>query len=253
VYRYRASRNPEPSKVTHHTLLEIIWTLIPVLVLIVIGIPSIKLLYFADKVEKADMTIVAVGHQWYWTYEYPDEEVEFESYMIKDEDIKPGQYRLLSVDNPVYIPVGATVKVLVKSEDVIHSFAIPAFGMKLDAVPGRTNETWFRVDKEGRYYGQCSELCGKDHGYMPIEINVVSKENYQGWLKQNNAKSTRPKPKIIETKATIDTANNPTESNNVAEATSTKQAATTKNSNAPIKGVDSTKQEVISKSGKKAG
>ena len=201
IYRYRESKNTEPSKVTHNTMLEIVWTLVPVLILMVIGVPSVKLLYFADKVEKADMTIKAIGHQWYWTYEYPDEEVEFDSYMVKDADIKPGQYRLLSVDNPVYVPAGATVRVLITSQDVLHSFAVPAFGMKTDAVPGRINETWFRVDKEGTYYGQCSELCGKDHGYMPIAVKVVSQEQYKQWLQKNNAKSTRPK--VVEAKAKV--------------------------------------------------
>lgn len=197
LIRFRASRNPHPSKTSHNTMLEVVWTAIPVVILIIIGIPSIKLLFFTDTIEKSDMTIKAIGHQWYWTYEYPDEEISYDSYMVEDKDIKEGQYRLLEVDRRIVVPVGATVKVLVTADDVLHSFAVPSFGVKMDAVPGRVNETWFRVNKEGVYYGQCSELCGAKHGFMPIAVEVVSKEAYQEWLRQNDAKSL--KPKVAET------------------------------------------------------
>lgn len=188
IYKFRASKNPVPATTSHNTLLEVVWTLLPVLILIVIGIPSLKLMFFANKLEHADITVKAIGHQWYWSYQYPEENVSFDSLMIEDKDIKPGQIRLLSVDNPVIVPAGKTVRVIVTSEDVLHSFAIPALGIKKDAVPGRINETWFRIEKEGEYYGQCSELCGVKHGFMPIAIKVVSPEAYSEWVNSKKAK-----------------------------------------------------------------
>lgn len=182
IYRFRASVHPVPTTVTHNTLLEIVWTLIPVMILIVIAVPSLKLLFFSDRIEKADLTIKAIGHQWYWSYEYPEQKVKFDSYMIEDKDLKPDQLRLLDVDNRVLVPVGKVVRLIVTSEDVLHSFAIPSFGIKKDAVPGRLNETWFKAKKEGVYYGQCSELCGIKHGFMPIAIQAVSQNEYNEWL-----------------------------------------------------------------------
>lgn len=186
IYRFRASKNPVASTVSHNTILEVIWTLIPVLILILIGIPSVRLLWHLDKPQTPDITIKAIGHQWYWTYEYPmskgDKIIKFDSYMIEDKDLKEGQKRLLDVDQPVVIPVDATVRVLVTADDVIHSFAVPSLGIKTDAVPGRINETWFRISKPGTYYGQCSELCGAKHGFMPIAIKAVSRQEYQNWL-----------------------------------------------------------------------
>lgn len=185
LMRFRASKNPVPSKTAHHTMLEVVWTLIPVIILVVIGIPSMKLLFELDKPQNPDITIKAIGHQWYWSYEYPAQNgksFSFDSYMIEDKDLKPGQLRLLEVDNRVVIPVNATVRVIVTSTDVLHSFAVPSLGIKRDAVPGRINETWFRIAKEGVYYGQCSELCGVKHGFMPIAIEVVSQETYKAWL-----------------------------------------------------------------------
>jgi cytochrome c oxidase subunit 2 len=185
MVRFRASKNPIPSKTSHHVLLEVVWTLVPVVILVVIGIPSMKLLFELDKPQNPDLTIKAVGHQWYWSYEYPSQDEKsfsFDSYMIEDKDLKPGQPRLLEVDNRVVVPVNATVRVLVTSTDVLHSFAVPSLGIKRDAVPGRVNETWFRIGREGVYYGQCSELCGVKHGFMPIAIEVVSKEAYETWL-----------------------------------------------------------------------
>lgn len=183
LYRFRASKNPIPTQTSHNTLLEIVWTLMPVLVLIMIGIPSLKLMFFADKIPEAQLTVKAVGHQWYWTYEYPDHKVKFDSLMVEDKDLKPEHIRLLSVDKPIVVPVGKVVRVIVTSEDVLHSFAVPALGIKRDATPGRLSETWFQVAKPGMYYGQCSELCGIKHGFMPIAIHAVSDAEYEAWLK----------------------------------------------------------------------
>lgn len=183
VVRYNAKRNPVPSRTSHHTLLEVAWTVVPVIILIVIAVPSFKLLYAAERIPQADMTIKVTGHQWYWDYEYPDHgNITFSSYMIPETDLKPGQKRLLEVDNRVVVPVNTTVRVLVTAGDVIHSWAVPAFGLKKDGVPGRINETWFKAEREGLFYGQCSELCGKDHAFMPIAIRVVSEEKYTAWL-----------------------------------------------------------------------
>ncbi len=185
LWKFRASKNPKPSKTTHNTLLEIIWTIVPGLILVIIIIPSIKMLYFMDRTAEPDMTLNVTGYQWYWGFEYPDhDEISFLSYMIPDEEIDPskGQKRLLSVDNPVYLPVDTNIRINVTAADVLHSFAMPAFGIKTDAVPGRLNETWVRITKEGTYYGQCSELCGKYHGYMPTEIRAVSQQEFENWI-----------------------------------------------------------------------
>lgn len=185
--RFNAKRNPTPSKRSHHTVLEVLWTAAPVLILVVIAVPSLKLLFFMDRTHEADMTLKVVGHQWYWSYEYPDHgEFAFDSLMLQDDELKPGQPRLLAVDNEVVLPVDTNVRVLLTSADVIHSWAVPAFGVKTDTVPGRTNETWIRVTKEGTYYGQCSELCGVNHGFMPIAIRAVSKAEFDEWVE--NAK-----------------------------------------------------------------
>jgi cytochrome c oxidase subunit 2 len=185
--RFNEKRNPVPSKVTHNTLVEVVWTTIPILILIAIAIPSLKLHHLMYTLEKPDMTLKVTGFQWYWGYEYPDfEGVSYESRMIPDKDIdaSKGQIRLLSVDNPVVVPVGKTIRVHVTGNDVIHSWAMPAYGVKTDAVPGRLNETWFRVDEPGIYYGQCSELCGVYHGFMPIEIRAVEPEVFQQWIER---------------------------------------------------------------------
>jgi len=180
--RFRASANPNPSKRTHNVAVEVLWTLIPCLILIVIAVPSFKILYKQDTIPKADLTIKAIGYQWYWGYEYPDENIIFDSYMIEEADLKEGQPRLLAVDNEVVVPVGKVIKVLITANDVLHAWALPSFGVKRDAVPGRINETWFKADEEGTFYGQCSELCGIKHAFMPITVRVVSDEEYQNWL-----------------------------------------------------------------------
>ena len=186
--RFRASANPNPSKRTHNVTVEILWTLIPCLILIVMAVPSFKILYKQDTIQKADLTIKAVGYQWYWGYEYPDENIIFDSYMIEEKDLKADQPRLLAVDNEVIVPVNKVVKVLITANDVLHAWALPSFGVKRDAVPGRINETWFKAEKEGTYYGQCSELCGIKHAFMPITVKVVSEEDYQEWLSEARVK-----------------------------------------------------------------
>ena len=186
--RFRASANPNPSKRTHNVTVEILWTLIPCLILIVMAVPSFKILYKQDTIPKADLTIKAVGYQWYWGYEYPDENIIFDSYMIEEKDLRADQPRLLAVDNEVVVPVNKVVKVLITANDVLHAWALPSFGVKRDAVPGRINETWFKAEKEGTYYGQCSELCGIKHAFMPITVKVVSDEDYQEWLSEARVK-----------------------------------------------------------------
>ena len=186
--RFRASRNPNPSKRTHNVTVEVLWTLIPCLILIVMAVPSFKILYKQDTIPKADLTIKAIGYQWYWGYEYPDENIIFDSYMIEEKDLKADQPRLLAVDNEVVVPVDKVVKVLITANDVLHAWALPSFGVKRDAVPGRINETWFKAEKVGTYYGQCSELCGIKHAFMPITVRVVSDEEYEEWLSEAKEK-----------------------------------------------------------------
>ena len=186
--RFRASKNPNPSKTTHNVTVEVLWTLIPCLILIVMAVPSFNILYKQDTIPKVDLTIKAVGYQWYWGYEYPDENIIFESYMIKEENLKENQPRLLTVDNEVVVPVNKVVKVLITANDVLHAWALPSFGVKRDAVPGRINETWFKAEKVGTYYGQCSELCGIQHAFMPITVRVVTDEEYATWLAEAKMK-----------------------------------------------------------------
>ena len=185
--RFRADRNPNPSKRTHNSILEVMWTVIPVLILVVIAVPSFRLLYYLDKQIEPDMTIKVTGIQWYWNYEYPDQNVVFDSYMISEEDLKPGQKRLLDVDNPLVLPEGSKVKVLIAGNDVMHSFFVPSLAVQEYSVPGRLNEVWMDIPKgEKTYYGQCNQICGINHAYMPVVVKVLTKENYANWLK--NAK-----------------------------------------------------------------
>ncbi|WP_293948580.1 cytochrome c oxidase subunit II [Sneathiella sp.] len=206
ILRFNKRANPAPSKTSHNTLIEIIWTVVPIMILIVIMIPSLKLLYFGDRIEEPDMTLKAIGYQWYWGYEYMDEEgLAFEAVMIQEEDLKEGQPRLLTTDNAIVLPVDTNIRVLVTSEDVIHAWAMPSLGVKMDAVPGRLNETWIRIEKEGMYYGQCSELCGALHGFMPIMVKAVSKEEYASWLvtaKEQFASNSAPAMKFAKVAAT---------------------------------------------------
>ena len=187
--KFNAKANPVPSKTTHNAFLEVVWTVIPIIILIVITVPSVKLLVFMDKApkDKVEMTLKVIGHQWYWSYEYPDAgNLAFDSNIIPDEEIdaSKGQIRLLEVDNRIAIPFDTTIRVIMTSEDVLHNWAVPAFGIKMDTVPGRINEAWIRVPaaKAGVYRGQCSELCGVNHGYMPIVIEAKSKQDFAKWL-----------------------------------------------------------------------
>lgn len=187
--RFNERANPVPSKTSHNTLIEVIWTVLPVMILVIIAVPSFRLLHLQLNVPEADLTLKVTGHQWYWSYEYPDNGgFGFDSYMVPTKDLKPGQPRLLAVDNEVVVPVNKNIRVQVTAADVIHSFAVPSFGIKIDALPGRLNETWFRATREGVYYGQCSELCGRDHAFMPIAVRVVSEKDFEAWLAQAKAK-----------------------------------------------------------------
>ncbi len=188
VVKFNARSNPTPSRTTHNTTIEVIWTVVPVLILVTIAVPSFRLLFFQLNTPQADVTVKATGKQWFWSYSYPDSKFEFDSLMVQDKDLKPGQPRLLAVDNEMVVPVNKIVRVLTTGADVIHAFAVPAFGIKIDAIPGRINETWFKAEREGMYYGQCSELCGKDHAFMPIAVRVVSDTEYTAWLDQAKKK-----------------------------------------------------------------
>lgn len=187
--RFRESKSPVPSKRSHNTLLEVVWTAVPVLILVIIAIPSFKLLYYSDVLPETKLTVKAIGHQWYWSYEYPDNgDFTFDALMIPDTDLKPGQLRLLETDNRVVLPVGVDIRVQVTAADVLHSWAMPPFGVKVDAVPGRLNELWVHINEPGTYYGQCSELCGANHGFMPITIEAVTPEAYEAWVNEAKTK-----------------------------------------------------------------
>ncbi|MEL7471074.1 MAG: cytochrome c oxidase subunit II [Pseudomonadota bacterium] len=210
IFKYNRKANPEPATFTHNTTIEVIWTAAPVLILIIIAIPSVQLLFKQLEVPEPDVTIKATGHQWYWSYEYPDENVEFEAFMIGQgapnltEEVKTelAEYGynedefLLATDERVIVPVGATVHVLVTASDVIHAWTIPSFGSKIDAMPGRINETWFQANEPGIYFGQCSELCGKDHSYMPIVVEVVSQDDYDTWILEMASRDDAPKTRL---------------------------------------------------------
>ncbi len=182
--RYNRRANPVPSKTTHNTKLEIIWTVIPIVILVVIAIPSLRLHYYMERIVDPELTVKVTGYQWYWHYDYPDNDgFGFDSYIKKGDDVKAGDIRQLSVDNRMVVPVDTKVRVQITGAEVIHSWAVPAFGVKKDAVPGRLNETWFEANKTGTFYGQCSQLCGVGHGFMPIVVEVVSKEDFNVWVK----------------------------------------------------------------------
>jgi len=188
MFRYRAAANPVASKTSHNTTVEVVWTLVPVLILVWIAVPSFRLLANQYSPPKADLTIKATGHQWYWEYEYPDhKDIALTGVMVEDKDLKPGQPRLLATDQNLVMPIDTNIRLQTTAGDVLHSWAMPAFGVKKDAVPGRLNETWFRIEKEGMYYGQCSEICGERHGFMPIAVEAVSKERFQQWVGQKVA------------------------------------------------------------------
>jgi cytochrome c oxidase subunit 2 len=192
IVKFNARANPTPSRTTHNTLIEVVWTVVPVIILVVIAVPSFRLLFFQLNTPPADLTIKATGKQWFWTFTYPDNgPFEFDSLLLQDADrkkIQPEPPRLLAVDNPIVVPVNKIVRVQTIAADVIHAFAVPSFGIKIDAIPGRLNEVWFKATREGIYYGQCSELCGKDHAFMPIEVRVVSEQAFNTWLEEAKKK-----------------------------------------------------------------
>jgi cytochrome c oxidase subunit 2 len=238
MVRFNAKSNPTPSRTTHNTLIEVVWTVAPVVILVIIAVPSFRLLYAQYDAPAADLTIKATGHQWYWSYEYQAAsqtgtqnaqgnvvqeapaaaagaqqaagadviEISFDSTMVPEKDLKDGQPRLLAVDNEVVVPVNKVVRVLVTAGDVIHAFAVPSFGIKADAVPGRLNETWFKAEREGVYYGQCSELCGKDHAYMPIAVRVVSEADYAAWMAEAKQRFAVNRTAPAQAVAAIETA-----------------------------------------------
>ena len=195
IYRYNATRNPVPTRTSHNTVIEILWTVIPVLILVVIAIPSFRLVYYLDRTPDPELTIKVTGHQWYWEYTYPDKNnIDFSSYIIPDDQLKSGQLRLLTVDNELVVPVGKNIRVLTTSGDVIHSFFVPALGVQRYAIPGRTIETWFRADKAGVFYGECNQICGTNHSRMPIVVRAVSPEDFATWLDQAKTKFSDAAP-----------------------------------------------------------
>jgi len=182
IWRYRADRNPVPSRTSHHTLLEVAWTVLPVLILVVIAIPSFRLIYWEDRAVDAEVTVNVTGRQWYWHYAYPDQgNFAYDSYPIQEADLKPGQLRNLTVDEPLVIPVGANIRVITTGQDVIHSFFVPSLGVQKYTIPGRTMETWMRADRPGTFYGQCNQICGTNHWFMPIVVQAVPKAEFDAW------------------------------------------------------------------------
>ena len=201
IVRFNHRANPVPSRTSHNTVIEILWTTVPVLILIVIAVPSFRLVYFQDRATAPDMTVKVTGHQWYWEYTYPDQDgLDFQSYMIPDKQLKPEQkaLRRLAVDNPLVVPVGKSVRVLIASADVLHSFFIPSLGVQRYAIPGRTIETWFKVDQPGDYYGECNQICGINHSAMSIEVHAVSAADYAAWLKDAKNKFSALDPLVHE-------------------------------------------------------
>ena len=198
MLRFNEKSNPTPTKTTHNTTIEVLWTVVPIILLLGVAVPSMRYLYFADRAVDAEMTFKAIGNQWFWSYEYPDHgDIAFDSYMIPKDELQEGQPRLLAVDNQVVLPVDTTIRILLTASDVLHNFAIPALGLKLDTVPGRINETWTKILYEGTYYGQCSELCGINHAYMPIAIKAVSKENFRKWAEAAQADGVEEAYKVL--------------------------------------------------------
>ncbi|HVC62912.1 MAG TPA: cytochrome c oxidase subunit II [Acetobacteraceae bacterium] len=199
MYRYNATRNPVPGHATHNTVLEVAWTVIPVLILVVIAIPSFRLVYYENRTADPDLTIKVTGHQWYWEYTYPDRgNIDFTSYIVPGNQLKPGQLRLLTADHPLVVPVNKNIRILETSGDVIHSFFIPSLGVQRYAIPGRTIETWMRVDKPGTYYGECNQICGTNHSRMPIMVKAVTEPQFEAWLveakKQFSSAAPQPAP-----------------------------------------------------------
>jgi cytochrome c oxidase subunit II len=195
IFRFNEKRNPVPSKTTHNTFLEVVWTVVPALVLVFIAVFSFPLLYKQLEIPTPELTIRAIGHQWYWSYEYPDNgNFTFEARFVPKDAIQPGQLYLLDTDNEVVLPVDTNIRIQITGFDVIHAWTVPSFGVKHDAVPGKVNESWFNINQPGIYYGQCSELCGVEHAYMPIKVRAVSKEEYQAWVAEAQQKFDKVEP-----------------------------------------------------------
>ena len=187
--RFRASNNPNPSRTTHNTMIEVLWTVVPVIILVIVAVPSFKVLYFTDRTYEPDMTIKVTANQWYWNYQYVDDGIDFDSYMIEEGEIDPStQTYLLSVDNPLVVPTGKKIQVLVTSNDVMHSFFVPSAVVQIYGITGRINETWMEFNKEGTVYGQCNQICGINHSAMPIEVRAVSQETYDAWVEEAKVK-----------------------------------------------------------------
>ncbi|HWB48302.1 MAG TPA: cytochrome c oxidase subunit II [Stellaceae bacterium] len=219
MLRFNARAHPVPSRTSHNTLIEVLWTVIPVLILVTIAIPSFKLMYYMDRVPDSKMTIKVTGHQWYWEYAYPDQgNFSFTSNLVADKDLKPGQPRLLTVDNPLVVPVGTNIRVQVAGVDVIHSWFVPSFGFQEYAVVGRLNEAWINVDKPGTYYGECNQICGVNHAFMPIEVKVVSQADFDKWVAD-------AKKKFAVNSPTTDPANAPGNDNTTQIAAADTAAA----------------------------
>ena len=187
IFKFNHKAHPTPSTRTHNAPLEVIWTIIPVVILVGIAFPSFSLLYAEDHAPDAKLTLKATGHQWYWSYSFPDYNVGFDANVKQDSDLKDGDYRLLSTDVPLVLPIGVDIRIIATADDVIHDWAVPAFGVKIDAVPGRLNETWTRIEREGQYFGQCSQLCGINHGFMPIDVQAVTADKFEAWLEEHKA------------------------------------------------------------------
>jgi cytochrome c oxidase subunit II len=192
MWRFNQQRNPVPSRTSHNTVIEMLWTVVPVLILIIIAIPSFKLMYYMDRVPNPEMTIKVTGHQWYWSYEYPDQGgLTFDSNIIPEDQLKPGQKRLLDVDNPLVVPADTIIRVLITGTDVIHSWFVPSFGVQEYAIVGRLNESWMKIEHPGTYYGQCNQICGVNHAFMPIKVEALSKDAFQHWLGDAKKKFAR--------------------------------------------------------------
>src|SRR5215470_11427092 len=192
IVRFRHDRHPVPTRTSHNTVIEILWTVVPVLILVIIAIPSFKLMYYMDRVPDPEMTIKVTGHQWYWSYEYPDQGgLAFDSNVIPDAELKPGQKRLLDVDNPLVVPADTIIRVQITGTDVIHSWFMPSFGVQEYAIVGRLNESWMKIEHEGTYYGQCNQICGVNHAFMPIKVEAVTKDAFQKWLADAKTKFAR--------------------------------------------------------------
>jgi cytochrome c oxidase subunit 2 len=206
--RFRASRNPNPSKTSHNTVIEILWTVIPVLILVGIAVPSFRLLYYMDRTNETDMVIKVTGNQWFWNYSYPDEGIAFDSYMVDAADLKPDQPRLLTVDNPLVVPEGTRIKLIVTGNDVMHSFFVPSLAVQTYAFIGRTNEAWIDVPAgKETYYGQCNQICGVNHAYMPIEIKALPKAEYAAWLAKAKEEFAASAPQLAPVTVKLASAN----------------------------------------------